>query len=394
MTSARLLRRWIHLAKRRLNGCSNPRGDLNVLPLEIMLEVAEHLPEASVIALALTCRVFYNLIICKYPWCRFPDLSRKNKQELLLLLEKDLGHLYYCHACVELHAWKPSWDIKKLWDSPKARLCITTYIFSPKLNLPGHFPYPLARAIMNRHFYGEGHGLPLKKLTQASIPLELSDGNTVKRTSQGYIIGDDLYLVHDCRIWHKYGNTPDLRWFIDGTELRICNHVCIGREMFPTEDRIPQLNQATGAPFTPVSNAIGSCPTCLTDYLLNISEDTKRGWTISIKVYQKFGSCRSPHDWEWRLMAEDSELNEPRRMNVGPGMLRYWWGHANEEWVDLEGEFVGEARNLGVYIPGPRRCPWETFHQPHGRDHNCATYESEVEESGESDAVSGRMGLD
>lgn len=398
MISVRLLRRWINLAKRRLNGCSNPRGDLNVLPLELIIEITEYLPEASVIAFALSCRVFYNLIICKYPMCRFPKLNRRNREELLLLLEKDLGHLYFCHTCVELHAWKHSWDINKLWDSPKAPPCIAAYMFSPKLYLQANLPYPLARVIMNRHFYGDKHGLALKKLTQTSTPYIWSDGTNVRSSSQGYIVGDDLYLIHDCRIWQKHGKAPELRQFIDGTEVRICPHICLGREMFSSDSRIPQLNQPATepAPFSPLSNAVGSCPTCQTDYSLSITyEGEKRGWIIAVRVYQQFGSCRSPHDWTWRHMAEESELNQPRSVAVGPGMLRYWWGCANEEGVvGLEGEFVGEPRNKDSCIPGPRRCPWQGLGQVHGRDHDCATYESESEGGELSDAMLGRLGLD
>lgn len=61
----------------------------------------EHLPPAAAVALALTCKPLFSLVFETARLC----LDGSQRQELQLLLEKDLGHnWWYCHTCSVLHA--------------------------------------------------------------------------------------------------------------------------------------------------------------------------------------------------------------------------------------------------------------------------------------------------
>ena len=67
-------------------------------PLEIILMIATHLDACSLVSFALTCKSLHSL------WePRNLPLQLAEKEKLLLLLEKDIPFLYYCHHCTKLH---------------------------------------------------------------------------------------------------------------------------------------------------------------------------------------------------------------------------------------------------------------------------------------------------
>lgn len=141
--------------------CAPPGLGAFALPPEITLEITSHLDNSSTTSLALTCQTLYH--IC------FPGdllLYMVEKEELLLLLEKDVADLYFCHQCVKLHRWHRRWSkfIPPWYDEilPCKRSLENHLLRAGSY----HISYYHARLVMNRHFYGFGHGPPPKALNE------------------------------------------------------------------------------------------------------------------------------------------------------------------------------------------------------------------------------------
>jgi hypothetical protein len=129
--------------------------------------VAEHLTNPSVISLALTCPTLYSLC---FP--HDPCLSTNEKEELLLLLEKDIANLYFCHCCTKLHRWHTRWgnvflmkEICSLFSLAEENLPCKEHFECDEIFLPliCIIPYHYARLVMDRHLYGRTHGLPTRR---------------------------------------------------------------------------------------------------------------------------------------------------------------------------------------------------------------------------------------
>lgn len=79
---------------------------LSNLPAEIVLLISSHLTvdPTALVALALTCKPLYNIITVERA-----NLQGAHRENLLLLLEKDLGDkVFYCPYCSRLHSFLSS----------------------------------------------------------------------------------------------------------------------------------------------------------------------------------------------------------------------------------------------------------------------------------------------
>jgi hypothetical protein len=137
----------------RLAAASSIRLGAFTLPPEIILIVATYLTNPSVISLALTCRTLHCLC---FP--RHSNLNTAEKEELLLLLEKDMATLYFCHYCAKLHRWHTRWgDSISTCDEDDlpCKQRVDSFLFLP---LICDIPYHCARLVMNQHSTGQPKG--------------------------------------------------------------------------------------------------------------------------------------------------------------------------------------------------------------------------------------------
>lgn len=107
------------------------------LPPELVLMVFRYLPKVSGICLALTCRGLYS-----GHFSESADLHPDEKREFLLLVERDVPGLYFCHHCVKLHTWHGAWCIIRS-KATRSELCMSLN----RLFLVGtssYLPYPFA----------------------------------------------------------------------------------------------------------------------------------------------------------------------------------------------------------------------------------------------------------
>lgn len=290
-----------------------PRTEVSALslPPEIMLLIAERLDNVSVICLGLTCRGFYTLCFPKPP-----HLDTTEKEQLLLLLEKDVAGVYFCPICKKLHQWRAEWTAGVNGDLPCQQRTETESWSSV------HFPYHIARLIMNRHLYGPAHGLHLSKIECRNHGLCSNHQVEVHETTQARIIDDKLLLMVTRTLSHTKGDSYMLRSHIDRAPGKICEHLTTGRGTGGnTFIQLPELEvdrTTTDRHFAICDRIYRHCNFCLTDYCIDIScPDKRQGFIIKITAYRELGKCRSPDDWRWRSISTRKTLKIPRIMSAG-----------------------------------------------------------------------------
>nr|CEG03464.1 unnamed protein product [Fusarium acuminatum CS5907] len=250
--------RFYHSFRRWLLPNPDPRGDLTVLPLEIILEIAQHLPDAALLCLSLTCRPYHSLLSSA---ARNARPEGADLEDFLLLLEKDSTTLYFCYSCVRLHRWSPRWTNKgrsSRWLHKPS--CVQDFMFLSTWQPGLEVYYPYAKLVMNRHFYGTSHGLYLSTLKyHGHTPLP-SQGGSSHWTIDAHIINDELFLRKSFKA--KFGNDFELRQFLLGEYFILCIHIR-GRDDKSMQNYcIPEL--VNSSDLKQCANSLGSCPVCLT----------------------------------------------------------------------------------------------------------------------------------
>lgn len=336
-------------------------GRLAVLPPEMMLEVTRHLDEASQFSLALTCRTFFAGYLPPTQ-----SMGHTTRQQLLILVEKDVPGLFYCFHCNKLHPWKrDGWvyrhDREFYFHSAAMRDCKDHSLWT-KARI--WLPYIVARLIMNRHFLGHDHGLDLGFLHFTDTVSE-DCGSQRSMAWDAKIVDDELFMICTTTMWHKNGDAQVLRRFIEDrrrfVEDRrhfVCAHLVTHNPGYTPPDPWPghgysmvkQLDElAEGASdqdcFVACRGSTRSCPKCMTDYCIDIRGDKGEGWKIKIVAYYNLGSLRSPKDWKWEALVDPKDMTAAPRMSrdlaeSGPGMVRHKWASEDDMNLVPEGEWV------------------------------------------------------
>jgi hypothetical protein len=326
------------------------------LPTEIILMIISHLDGPSKVSLSLTCQSLHNLC-----FSGSPPLDLAGKRSLLLLLERDVASLYFCHRCIKLHHWHTRWSRSMTPWYKETMTCKRggdgDRLYFPHIN---YIPYFHARLIMNRHFYGPTHGPPVKKIEGRALSFHHLHGFVEKASQHARIVDDHLLVSSAITMYHSRGDSSLLRNRIEDMGDDICAHLTMARCWhLSATTQLPELVKDAAAPheFRPCEQVIGSCILCLTDYRIDISwRGAKKGYVIKIFVYRQLGDCRSPFDWSWRARLDSQTERIPRTAyspNYGPGYVRDQWNKADGipssrqgRWVEIPGMVGGEARNV------------------------------------------------
>lgn len=318
--------------------------------------ITSYLNNSSTISLALTCRTLHSLCFPGNPL-----LDMAEKEELLLLLEKNVATLYFCHHCVKLHHWHRRWSrsISPWYEEHMS--CKRSR--NNRLFLLGtfHIPYYYARLVMDRHFYGPAHGPPPQKLKERAHSYYYSDGVVNSVSQHARIVDDRLLVLSVMSMSHSRGNSTSLRSHIDSMGHSVCEHLVLGEgcpDYAPMQ--LPELikDKTTPNPFIPCDQAFGSCTFCLTDYSVDISwQGERKGHVIEVFIYRQLGDCRSPFDWSWHTMSTLQTKEEPRTaypLEYRPGYVRDQWNKADGiasrthgKWVEIPG-LVAQRRYVNL----------------------------------------------
>lgn len=357
---------WYIPRTRRHHAISSPL--LFGLPIEICLLVTQHLRDTPecIFTLALTCKTFYSLLIPKAP-----DLARRERKSLLLLLERDpsIGRrFYFCAICSILHRYSPSWSPltrEHTFFNKENRYLRPCYAYN-SFYLE-HWVYVLgyhhARLVTNRHLYGAPCGLPLSSLDVASVPYPQTQTAPYwrQRLCRARIIDDQLFLcvIHTIDSLEIPVTDRALRSAIDmGYHYSFCRHIDPAYNVPALKAPPQQSRSSTQNLFSQCQDVAQSCHLCLTDFYTTVEHKNapdrtlvgywKRfrgirtsGWVITTVSYHQFGGCRSPDSWEWRVMVERNrlvkdDLDWRDNSRYPPGSIRDKWLSVTTKWT-LEG---------------------------------------------------------
>ncbi|KAM5352747.1 hypothetical protein ACJ41O_005469 [Fusarium nematophilum] len=337
------------------------------LPPELIDIIFQFLDGESQVCFALTCRTLYNDYFLKTSKEFRRAHHRYSIRGLLHLLEKDSPGSYYCSDCHMLHRWDvPARENWTPWEEWKGDLRPHLYFYDRNSAL--EFPvgedhrltFNAARVVMNRHFYGPLHGIPLQDLeldTRAELCRET--GASLDMSVRPRIIDDELFLSITYRLLHPQEDAENLKRLINGASWRVCRHLQIGefwhegnrflREINCLPRRIPELKSQHCPPPRGCASKPGcvrSCPICMTDYQVNISRGQEdRGWAVEVVTWHRLGDGRDIVGEPWVTMTFEGcpgglKRNKPPAQDSLPGSVRHRWSTGDGCLLDIEGEFV------------------------------------------------------
>lgn len=286
------------------------------LPVEIMLMIATHLDNTSLVSLALTCKSLHNL------WQpRSLPLQLPEKEKLLLSLEKDIPFLYYCQRCTKLYRWHGRWSRSITPEYAKSLQCGSRLDQYALNSITCYMPYYYARLLMNRHLYGRDHGPPLHVLNRPTKTyLYPDDEVTVSLSQHARILNQQLLIRSTMSMTHRRGDIAVLRNHINRHRHSLCFHLKL-------RHKCQELALGPGKDECPDVSGTGSCVWCLTDYDISILwQGLKKGHKIEVHVYRGLGDCRTDLGWHGRGPAA---WGMPPRTVDFPG---YHYGVLKKQW--------------------------------------------------------------
>lgn len=345
----RALRVLYHRFTRRMRTLKKQRSTLE-LPPEIILLIINYLPTESILSFSLTCRLFY---IRYFPNSRI--LSPASKNIFLAMLERDIPYLVYCPECTVLHSWQQCFRSGGLLAIDSKRPCSRNAYFPPFTY--GNIRYHHVRLVMNRHLYGDSHGLPIQTLDENRDWHSGATGAYCQYTWQARIIDNNLFLITNQTTYHPTNDIIQFEKHLRARGGLICNH----RSIWDTPRYDSSISQSTGSPklhnkHLPLvslpqflmdvqCNRILSCPVCLTDAQVTIDWSNKfKRWSVQMVTWKQFGGCRSPFDLQWRsttIPRLEDHVGEFRAQGHPPGIVRYRWNEGDRKLLDMNSYFVG-----------------------------------------------------
>ncbi|KZL80359.1 hypothetical protein CI238_08998 [Colletotrichum incanum] len=212
--------------------------------------------------------------------------------------------------------------------------------------------YHHARLIMNRHLYGASHGLPVRILNEDERPFYKTDIN-FKYTWRARIIDDELFLLITQTVHQPKSNMVRLEeWLNDLGGISPVPLSSQPKFLTPhrnfTADAPPSASLPTFLAGMQ-RNATLSCPVCLKDAEIKIKwVGAREQWSVEMKTWRQFGTCRSPFDSSWESMTCEPSSRTPeecRAQEHPPGAVRYRWSKGDTQPVVMAGCFLDSTSN-------------------------------------------------
>ncbi|KAL6872824.1 hypothetical protein J3F83DRAFT_759935 [Trichoderma novae-zelandiae] len=389
---------------RRLQGRAS-RPPILQLPQELAHLICSFLTPAWLVSLALTCKSMRRLVLSL--GAMLERLDVEGRGVLLYTLQKDLPGTYFCFCCYKIrhlepsagwneqpHKWMPGpYHPRSWWLSEQSNIWhVPTPYHYPTFKSRFCIDFMEAYLIMNAHFLGPSHGIPLKSLEryvsfQDKIELNIcqpsgSHGGHPgdhQRSRQGLvgiceqlsdeiprlatlwrfshqtvprIVDDKLYVARFYRISGPLVPWQCLARLISSLEPEVCRHLwCSAGSTPPFCNLLPIARQPSDLPRSLPGNGLymvpmcispesDSCRICNTDYDISVRQDKhNHEWVFSLSAYHCLGSCRTPIDDFWDWFVHDM-----------PGRSRDVGGRQFERSrrVAKLGRFVGTARRNWV----------------------------------------------
>ncbi|KAJ4854840.1 f-box domain-containing protein [Trichoderma breve] len=370
------------------------------IPPEILLTIMDHLPMPFRLSLALTCKGFYNTF-------RILTSSKPDEMEtssMLYILQRDIPNVYFCFRCHKLCPLNQD----RNWEGQNDHGCGKSGLFGdwdlvhkhiPKQQIPllwhpvlkeAHLDFMEAYLVMDSHFYGESHGLPLSTLERHSkfekfiilnrttindrddwnddLRKSLKVSKACKQTvfdvrPQGSkakafqapwrfsfdsipkIIDNELYIARTHTVEGPMVGWEHLARLLESIHLPICRHLRCITETYSYCHIIISRSHNNRSICQKDWNhdhhfqQSGSCQYCYTDYDISLQRDNdKKEWRLKICTYHYLGACRSPADLLWDYLVRDvcGPLNplywemKHRHLDMDLGKARRRWHEGDE----------------------------------------------------------------
>ncbi|KKP01676.1 hypothetical protein THAR02_06222 [Trichoderma harzianum] len=320
------------------------------IPPEILLMIMDHLPMPFRLSLALTCKGFYNTF--RILTSNEPD--EMETSSMLYIWQRDIPNVYLCFWCHKLCPLNQD----RNWEGQNDHGCSKSGLFGdwdlvhkhiPQQQIPliwhpvlkeAHLSFMEAYLVMDRHFYGESHGLPLSTLERHSkfekfIILNRTaindrddwDDNLRKVLRVSKACKQTVFDVKPQGSKAKAFQAP-WRFSFDSIPKIIDNELYIARTHTVEGPMVGWEHLQSG-----------SCHYCYTDYDISLQRDKdKKEWRLKISTYHFLGACRSPADLLWEYLVRDvcGPLNplywEMRNRHLGMdlGKARRRWHEGDE----------------------------------------------------------------
>jgi hypothetical protein len=204
------------------------------VPTEIHLAIAEHLPQSAVVALALTCKQFFNTFGTNLNSCGYP---RSERSEFLSLLERDLVDCYHRvpsdNRLKKRDATSTPQTLAPAQHGPECAYKILANRFNYTITL-SHFALTL-----KRDAYGGEHGIALDsfhyRASRTLEPLQQSqkDRFHVDLEVTPKIVAARFLLRCNYHIYRKGGAKPMQMHELSSFDLHLCRHVGTQHYSFP-----------------------------------------------------------------------------------------------------------------------------------------------------------------
>lgn len=330
--------------------------------------ILSHVRVKSVLSFALTS-------LWSYVQFMNPQFRRlwyeRGKIAFLSWLEKDTPHLYLCHRCIKLHTWArlESSTGGGIAQYNKGCECGDDHWGASKTYKAYGLDFHILHLIMNRHFYGEGHGPSLNALCYTAKRGEVTDeeyGVVVDQSWRARFINDELYLEASIQVHQEQGlQRPFIKCLEEGkprTFHLVCDHIGLHASgCWPTPRSLPGVWHRPGIneSFFSVPDMLRSCQTCYTDYLYNVKWNPldsrgPKGWVVSVTKWHRLGACRVltiPGPWSGFEVYDCASLDRNKK-NAKAGYVYRKWRSQDVGTVKRNRKKTGQALVACFHVGG------------------------------------------
>ncbi|KAL1986985.1 hypothetical protein VTN96DRAFT_5141 [Rasamsonia emersonii] len=273
MLSSASLWSLLYYLCRRSRPKQNPNAPIWCLPTDLVIYIAEILPPASAAALVLTCRSMLNTI-----GRRSLSLKRKDRLELLTILQPDMPKHVLCHQCAIFHckySFYQQCHRKCALRATDGSCCL---------------PFSWAQQIMNRHCYGPNHKLSAKMTY--SDELDEHSRFSRRRTREFRITVNDLIIKQNIVVFFNHND----KLIKDREAFRypysICPHLWWD-EVFNAKRLLSK------------AGIFLKCPVCQTEIRYRLKQVSEQQDSFHLTTWHLLGPCRHPSESQWRLVTEE-----------------------------------------------------------------------------------------
>lgn len=308
-----------NLLLRRQRGPSRNHHDnsgrhFTQLPLEILLNITEHLSPDDVASLLLCNRALLKALGTR-PWSslRPGKENEKYRESFLTTLTRDLPGHFLCHHCSCIHL-RDNLGPPGPALQPKTRLLCIKSLSRPLENLDHcvhahqigsffRFTFPHLQLAMKRHFHGAEHGIPYESLSftevHVSYPRDEAERLTTLLSVEARICSKPSSLCLRIQHWALISRTARRMLLSRTNFVMICDHLQTrSSDVSQLIQSRLELSRTDEEDQTHLE--VRRCPSCNTHFQVEVKDLGGEGIALVITKWLDLGSGLTPTDPKWK----------------------------------------------------------------------------------------------